>query len=55
MGEVKEVFQNLSEQAFLDKYEKPKPSKDAKIIFSCRSGRRSATVQEEMIKLGYEK
>ncbi|XP_046734454.1 rhodanese domain-containing protein CG4456-like [Diprion similis] len=55
MGEVVNVLKNLPEKEFLDKYQKPKPTKDTKLIFSCRSGKRSATVQEAMLKQGYEK
>lgn len=44
---------NISEEDFEKLYGKPKPTKDTKIIFSCRSGRRSKMVQEEMQKLGY--
>lgn len=55
MAKTADVLRNLSEDEFLEKFQKPKPNKNTKIIFSCRSGKRSATVQEEMIKLGYEK
>lgn len=53
MDDVGNEFANLSEEEFLEKYGRPKPTKDTKIIFSCRSGRRSASVQERMQKLGY--
>ncbi|KAL6266959.1 hypothetical protein P5V15_000045 [Pogonomyrmex californicus] len=53
--DVSNVFLNLSEEEFENKYGKRKPTKDTKIIFSCRSGRRSGWVQETMQKLGYTK
>ncbi|XP_011157236.1 rhodanese domain-containing protein CG4456 [Solenopsis invicta] len=53
MNDVCNEFSNLSEDEFLEKYGRPKPTKDTKIIFSCRSGRRSASVQESVQKLGY--
>lgn len=55
MGNVSSVLQNLSEDDFVGRYGKPKPTKQTKIIFSCRSGKRSGMVQEEMRKLGYKK
>ncbi|KAL0129343.1 hypothetical protein PUN28_004208 [Cardiocondyla obscurior] len=53
MNDVTNVFENLSEEDFLNKYRKPKPNKDTKMIFSCRSGRRSESVQKAVQKLGY--
>jgi rhodanese-related sulfurtransferase len=53
VGDVENIFLNLSEENFEQRYGRHKPSKDSKIIFSCRSGRRSAMVQEAMRKLGY--
>lgn len=53
MNDVKNMFLNLSEENFEQLYGRRKPTKDTKIIFSCRSGRRSAQVQETMKKLGY--
>lgn len=55
MDDVKNVFLNLSEEEFEERYGKHKPNKDTKIIFSCQSGRRSGIVQETMQKLGYTK
>ncbi|CAK9828226.1 Thiosulfate sulfurtransferase/rhodanese-like domain-containing protein 3 [Anthophora retusa] len=54
MGEVANTLLSLSEKDFKDKFNKSKPSKDTKIILSCRSGKRSGMVQEEIQKLGYE-
>ncbi|XP_029176921.1 thiosulfate sulfurtransferase/rhodanese-like domain-containing protein 3 isoform X2 [Nylanderia fulva] len=53
MDNVRQIFLNLSEEEFEERYSRPKPSKDTKIIFSCRSGKRSGAVQEAMQKLGY--
>ncbi|XP_020711617.2 rhodanese domain-containing protein CG4456-like [Athalia rosae] len=55
MGQVEDIFKNYSEEAFLRNYQVPKPTKDTKIIFSCRSGKRSAMVQDAILKLGYPK
>ncbi|XP_029668834.1 rhodanese domain-containing protein CG4456-like [Formica exsecta] len=53
MNDVQNIFLNLSEEEFEERYGKHRPSKDTKIIFSCRSGKRSGAVQEAMQKLGY--
>ncbi|XP_020297361.1 heat shock protein 67B2-like isoform X2 [Pseudomyrmex gracilis] len=53
MGDVKNTMLNISDEDFEKLYGKPKPTKNTKIIFSCRSGKRSKMVQEEMQKLGY--
>ncbi|XP_012537828.1 rhodanese domain-containing protein CG4456 [Monomorium pharaonis] len=53
MDNVCNEFSNLSEEEFLEKYGRPKPTKDTKIIFSCQSGRRSANVQARVQELGY--
>ncbi|KOC65204.1 Heat shock protein 67B2 [Habropoda laboriosa] len=55
MGEVANTLLSLTEKDFKNKFDKTKPSKDTKIILSCRSGKRSGMVQEEIQKLGYEK
>ncbi|XP_076243721.1 rhodanese domain-containing protein CG4456 [Calliopsis andreniformis] len=55
MGDVTNALTNLSEKDFKDKFAKDKPTRDTKIILSCRSGKRSGMVQEEIQKLGYEK
>ncbi|XP_017892856.1 rhodanese domain-containing protein CG4456-like isoform X1 [Ceratina calcarata] len=54
MGEVANTLLSLSENDFKKKFAREKPSKDTKIILSCRSGKRSSMVQEEIQKLGYE-
>ena len=54
MGNVADALTNLSEADFKAKFDKEKPLKDTKIILSCRSGKRSAMVQDEIQKLGYE-
>lgn len=55
MGDVANTLLNLSDKDFKDKFDKTKPSKGTKIILSCRSGKRSGVVQEEIQKLGYKK
>ncbi|KOX70303.1 Heat shock protein 67B2 [Melipona quadrifasciata] len=54
MGDVTNTLLNLSEKDFKEKFNKEKPSKNTKIILSCRSGKRSGMVQEEIQKLGYK-
>lgn len=54
MGNVLNTL-NLTDEEFKNQYDKPKPDKDTKIVLSCRSGVRSANVQRELLKLGYEK
>ncbi|XP_077279544.1 rhodanese domain-containing protein CG4456 isoform X2 [Temnothorax americanus] len=53
MGDVRNVFENFSEEEFREKYGKPKPTTDTKIIFSCRSGKRSASMRQTMQNIGY--
>lgn len=55
VGDVSNMLLNLSEKEFKEKYGKHKPTKNTKIIFSCRSGKRSGMVQEAVQKLGYKK
>ncbi|KYQ47760.1 Heat shock protein 67B2 [Trachymyrmex zeteki] len=52
--DVVKEFKELSEESFKDKYGKPKPTKDTKIIFSCHTGNRSERVQNQMQDLGYK-
>ncbi|XP_033334577.1 rhodanese domain-containing protein CG4456 isoform X2 [Megalopta genalis] len=54
MGDVSNNLLNLSDKDFKNKFDKEKPTKDTKIILSCRSGKRSGMVQEEIQKLGYK-
>ncbi|XP_011053061.1 PREDICTED: uncharacterized protein LOC105145304 isoform X2 [Acromyrmex echinatior] len=53
-NDVVKEFKELSEEDFEEKYGKPKPTKDTKIIFSCRSGNRSERVQKQIQELGYK-
>ncbi|XP_012276319.1 thiosulfate sulfurtransferase/rhodanese-like domain-containing protein 3 isoform X3 [Orussus abietinus] len=53
MGNVANLITSLSDEEFKNKFLKPKPSKQTKIILSCKMGRRSATVQEELKQMGY--
>ncbi|KAL2733160.1 heat shock protein 67B2-like isoform X1 [Vespula maculifrons] len=54
MGDVTNTLTNLSEEDFVKKFNKSKPNNNTKIILSCRSGKRSGMVQEELQKIGYE-
>ncbi|KAG5347692.1 CG445 protein, partial [Acromyrmex charruanus] len=45
---------DLPGDVFLHKYKKPKPTKDTKIIFFCRSGNRSKCVQKKIMRLRYQ-
>ncbi|XP_076648501.1 rhodanese domain-containing protein CG4456 [Halictus rubicundus] len=54
MGDVTNALLNLTEKDFKSRFNKEKPSKSTKIILSCRSGKRSAMVQEDIQKLGYQ-
>lgn len=55
MDQVEGALKELSNEEFQKKYGTEKPKKDSLIIFSCRSGRRSATAQNAAIQLGYKK
>lgn len=55
VGDVSNILLNLPEDDFKKRYGRHKPTKDTKIIFSCRSGKRSGMVQEAVQKLGYNK
>ncbi|XP_076292163.1 rhodanese domain-containing protein CG4456 [Lasioglossum baleicum] len=54
MGDVTNTLLNLTEKEFKSRFNRDKPSKSTKIILSCRSGKRSAMVQEDIQKLGYQ-
>lgn len=53
MDDAHNELVNLTEEEFQEKYGKPKPTKNTKIIFSCHSGRRAGTVQQKMQELGF--
>lgn len=55
VSELENVLKSISGDEFLNKFGKPKPDKNTPIIFSCRSGVRSATAQTIAQQLGYEK
>jgi len=55
VNNVTYALQYLSEENFKRQYGKDKPTKDTKIIFTCQAGKRSATMQEKVQKLGYKK
>ncbi|XP_011695310.1 PREDICTED: heat shock protein 67B2-like isoform X2 [Wasmannia auropunctata] len=52
MNNLQELV-NLSDDEFLNKYGKSKPSKETKIVFSCRSGMRAKRAKESLQGLGY--
>lgn len=54
MGDVTNTLLNLTEKEFKSRFNRDKPSKSTKIILSCRSGKRSAMVQADIQKLGYQ-
>lgn len=45
----------LSEQAFLDKFNRQKPLPQAEVIFSCRSGKRAGEACEMATQIGFKK
>ncbi|XP_053982204.1 thiosulfate sulfurtransferase/rhodanese-like domain-containing protein 3 [Hylaeus volcanicus] len=53
MGDVSNALLNLSEKDFKERFNKEKPTKDTRVILSCRSGKRSGMILEEMQRLGY--
>lgn len=55
MADVATTLSSLSDVDFEKKFNRKKPSEDTKIIISCRSGKRSAMVQSDILKLGYKK
>lgn len=54
MADVSNMLTTLSETNFKEKYGKEKPTKETKIILSCRSGKRSGMVQEMIQAMGYK-
>ncbi|XP_044268179.1 rhodanese domain-containing protein CG4456-like [Tribolium madens] len=54
LGEVAKVLTNMSSEQFQKTYNRSKPDSSTPIIFSCRSGKRSALAQEVATKLGFK-
>lgn len=54
VGDVSDAL-NMDAAAFKQKYGVEKPSQDAPIVFSCRSGKRSNTALERALALGFSK
>lgn len=54
LGEVETVLRDMSSEEFEKRYCRSKPDCDTPIIFSCRSGKRSANAQEIATKLGFK-
>lgn len=55
MSELESVLKSTSKEEFAQKYGRQKPDIGSPIIFSCRSGRRSAEAQAISQQLGYKK
>lgn len=55
VGQLEHVLKDLDNEAFKKKYAHAKPDQDSRIIFSCRSGRRSAEAATIAHKLGYSR
>ncbi|KAL3278981.1 hypothetical protein HHI36_016498 [Cryptolaemus montrouzieri] len=53
VGNLENVFKNLSNEQFKSTYGKNKPEYSTEIILSCRSGKRSEMTQQILQKLGY--
>lgn len=52
---LEDVFVNVNEETFKEKYGKPKPNKDFPLIFTCLMGGRAARAVDIVAKLGYTK
>ncbi|KAG7299677.1 hypothetical protein JYU34_016674 [Plutella xylostella] len=50
---VSNALGTVSDEEFLKLYGRQKPSKDAEIIFYCRTGKRAAQAQQFAVDLGY--
>lgn len=54
VAEVESALQ-LTRDQYKNKYGRDKPECDTRIIFSCRSGKRSDMAMQIALKLGFEK
>lgn len=52
---LEDVFVNVNEEEFKEKYGKSKPNKDFPLIFTCLMGGRAARAADIASKLGYKK
>jgi rhodanese-related sulfurtransferase len=52
LGELEEAL-NKSPDDFKKSFNRDKPSKDTKMVFSCRSGKRSLNALNKALSLGY--
>lgn len=55
VAQVQNVLRDMSKDEFRKKYRREKPEAEVKIVFTCRSGRRSAQAAQTANKLGYKK
>ncbi|KDR12490.1 thiosulfate sulfurtransferase/rhodanese-like domain-containing protein 3 [Zootermopsis nevadensis] len=53
LGELKNALEVLSQADFLKKYGTEKPKRDANLVFSCRTGKRSRTAMETATSIGF--
>ncbi|XP_049820333.1 rhodanese domain-containing protein CG4456-like isoform X2 [Aethina tumida] len=53
LGEIEAAFTQTPNELFLKKYGRPKPNSKDPIIFSCKSGKRSAIAQNIVQNIGY--
>ncbi|EFA03724.2 rhodanese domain-containing protein CG4456 [Tribolium castaneum] len=54
LGEVEKVLKDMPSEQFQKTYKKAKPDSSTPLIFSCRSGKRSALASEIATKLGFK-
>lgn len=55
VNQVQNVLKNLNKDEFRKQYRHEKPDPSTKVVFTCRSGRRSAQAAQIADKLGYKK
>lgn len=55
VDKLEDVFTNVSDETFKEKYGKTKPNKDFPLIFTCLMGGRAARAVDVAEKLGYKK
>lgn len=55
MGDLITVLKDMPNEEFLSKYGREKPDKNTRVIFSCKSGKRSATACNISHQVGFKK
>ncbi|GJQ81678.1 putative heat shock protein [Trypoxylus dichotomus] len=53
LGTLENAFKDLTPEEFQAKYQREKPKTDTPLVFSCRSGNRSAKALNIAVGLGY--